>query len=35
VASGGRAGAFSAYVPGWGSARASQAVTVEIKEVRS
>ncbi|MBI4636446.1 MAG: hypothetical protein HY727_08870 [Candidatus Rokubacteria bacterium] len=30
VAAGGRAGAFSAYVPGWGSKRASQAVTVAI-----
>jgi hypothetical protein len=31
VAAGGRAGAFSAYVPGWGSARSSQAVTKEIR----
>jgi hypothetical protein len=31
VAAGGRAGAFSAYVPGWGSRRSSQAVTKEIK----
>ena len=31
VAAGGRAGAFSAYVPGWGSRRNSQAVTKEIK----
>ncbi|PYM67848.1 MAG: hypothetical protein DMD79_00175 [Candidatus Rokuibacteriota bacterium] len=31
VAAGGRAGAFSAYVPGWGSRRASQAVTKEVK----
>ena len=31
VAAGGRAGAFSAYVPGWGSHRNSQAVTKEIK----
>jgi hypothetical protein len=31
VAAGGRAGAFSAYIPGWGSARASQAVTKEVK----
>jgi hypothetical protein len=31
VAAGGRAGAFSAYVPGWGSKRASQAVTKEIR----
>jgi hypothetical protein len=34
VAAGGRAGAFSAYVPGWGSTRATEAVTKEIKEVR-
>ena len=32
VAAGGRAGAFSAYVPGWGSRRASQAVSKEIKQ---
>jgi hypothetical protein len=31
VAAGGRAGAFSAYIPGWGSARNSAAVTKEIK----
>jgi hypothetical protein len=31
VAAGGRAGAFSAYVPGWSSARSSQAVTKEVK----
>jgi hypothetical protein len=31
VAAGGRAGAFSAFVPGWGSRRNSQAVTKEIK----
>ncbi|PYM93637.1 MAG: hypothetical protein DME04_10655 [Candidatus Rokuibacteriota bacterium] len=31
VAAGGRAGAFSAFVPGWGSARNSQAVTKEVK----
>jgi len=31
VAAGGRAGAFSAYVPGWGSKRASQSVTKEIR----
>ena len=31
VAAGGRAGAFSAYVPGWGSHRNSQAVTKEIR----
>ncbi len=31
VAAGGRAGAFSAYIPGWGSAKNSQAVTKEVK----
>ncbi|HET9491250.1 MAG TPA: hypothetical protein VFR64_16040 [Methylomirabilota bacterium] len=31
VAAGGRAGAFSAYIPGWGSRRSCQAVTKEIK----
>lgn len=31
VAAGGRAGAFSAYIPGWGSQRSSQAVTKEVK----
>ncbi len=31
VAAGGRAGAFSGYIPGWGSARSSQAVTKEVK----
>ena len=31
VAAGGRAGAFSAYIPGWGSKRSTQAVTKEIK----
>jgi hypothetical protein len=31
VAAGGRAGAFSCYIPGWGSARNSQAVTKEVK----
>jgi hypothetical protein len=31
VAAGGRAGAFSAYVPGWGSKRSSQAVTKAIE----
>jgi hypothetical protein len=30
VAAGGRAGAFSAYIPGWGSKRASQAITKEV-----
>jgi hypothetical protein len=32
VAAGGRAGAFSCYIPGWGSAKSSQAVTKPIKE---
>lgn len=31
VAAGGRAGAFSCYIPGWSSARSSQAVTKEVK----
>lgn len=31
LAAGGRAGAFSAYIPGWGSKRASQAVTKEVR----
>ena len=31
VAAGGRAGAFSAFIPGWGSAKNSQAVTKEVK----
>jgi hypothetical protein len=31
VAAGGRAGAFSCYIPGWGSAKSSQAVTVEVR----
>jgi hypothetical protein len=31
VAAGGRAGAFSCYIPGWGSAKPSQAVTKEVK----
>ena len=30
LAAGGRAGAFSAYIPGWGSKRSSQAVTKEV-----
>jgi hypothetical protein len=34
VAAGGRAGAFSAYIPGWGSKRSSQAVTKEIRTAR-
>jgi hypothetical protein len=32
VAAGGRAGAFSCYIPGWGSAKSSQAVTKLVKE---
>ncbi|RMF83055.1 MAG: hypothetical protein D6736_22195 [Nitrospinota bacterium] len=31
VATGGRGGAFSAYIPGWGSKRTSQSVTKEIR----
>ena len=31
VAAGGRAGAFSCYIAGWGSAKNSQAVTKEVK----
>ena len=31
VAAGGRAGAFSGYIPGWASAKSSQAVTKEVK----
>jgi hypothetical protein len=31
VAAGGRAGAFSAFIPGWGSKRSSQVVTKEVK----
>ncbi len=31
VAAGGRAGAFSAFIPGWGSKRSSQAVTVAVR----
>ena len=31
IAAGGSAGAFSAYIPGWGSKRSSQAVTKEVK----
>jgi hypothetical protein len=30
IAAGGRAGAFSCYIPGWGSRRSSQAVTKEV-----
>lgn len=32
VAAGGRAGAFSCFIPGWGSAKSSQAVTVEVRK---
>jgi hypothetical protein len=35
VAAGGRAGAFSAYIPGWGSKRSSQSVTKEVRERRT
>ncbi|HEV8614641.1 MAG TPA: hypothetical protein VGU22_04035 [Methylomirabilota bacterium] len=31
VAAGGRAGAFSAFIPGWSSSKASRAVTKEVK----
>jgi hypothetical protein len=31
VAAGGRAGAFSCYIPGWGGKRSSHAVTKEVK----
>jgi hypothetical protein len=31
VAAGGRAGAFSCFIPGWGGKRSSQAVTKEVK----
>ena len=31
VAAGGRAGAFSAYIPGWASRRSSEAVTTLIR----
>ncbi|HWC02108.1 MAG TPA: hypothetical protein VHF87_05005 [Methylomirabilota bacterium] len=31
VAAGGRAGAFSCYIPGWGGKRSSQAVTKEVR----
>src|SRR5881628_2231093 len=31
VAAGGRAGAFSAFIPGWGGSRSSLAVTKEVK----
>jgi hypothetical protein len=35
VAAGGRAGAFSAYIPGWASRRSSEAVTKLIKDRRA
>ncbi len=35
VAAGGRAGAFSAYIPGWASRRTSEAVTKPIQERRA
>jgi hypothetical protein len=35
VAAGGRAGAFSAYIPGWASRRTSEAVTKRINERRA
>ena len=35
VAAGGRAGAFSAYIPGWASRKASEAVTTLIKDRRA
>jgi hypothetical protein len=35
VAAGGRAGAFSAYIPGWASRRTSEAVTKLIDERRA
>ena len=31
VAAGGRAGAFSCFIPGWSSSKASQALTKEVK----
>jgi len=31
VAAGGRAGAFSCFIPGWSSAKSSAALTKEIK----
>jgi hypothetical protein len=31
VAAGGRAGAFSCFIPGWSSAKSSAAITKEIK----
>ncbi len=35
IAAGGRAGAFSAYIPGWGSTRASESVTKEVRARRA
>jgi hypothetical protein len=35
VAAGGRAGAFSAYIPGWASRRSSEAVTKLINDRRT
>jgi hypothetical protein len=35
VAAGGRAGAFSAYIPGWASRRSSEAVTKLINDRRA
>jgi hypothetical protein len=35
VAAGGRAGSFSAYIPGWGSRTSSEAVTKVIRDRRS
>jgi hypothetical protein len=35
VAAGGRAGAFSAYIPGWGGKRSSQSATREVRERRA
>jgi hypothetical protein len=35
VAAGGRAGAFSAYIPGWASRRTSEAVTKLINDRRA
>jgi hypothetical protein len=34
VAAGGRAGSFSAFIPGWSSRRTSEAVTKEIRRPR-
>ena len=33
VAAGGRAGAFSAFIPGWGGKRTSESVTREIRRL--